>query len=335
MLTSKSPDEKNSHIKDLIGEHLNMWYVKIETDISKDPPTLSYSVGVLACLTIGPKHDGSVVIGFTYDSQTKGFKGRLILKDDPIISHIRYLDYDYRIELSHEVLLQSFNVETTKIQKAINLWTLFSDAGTPPSELASFNLAAAEVTYQGISDDAEETGGTLSFFLDINGSGPSVSASSDTAPSGFTWGEITVSASRTALTTKSKNITIRSIAMDIKSTVGLIPNDPSITPATLMVELLYKSSTGGEEDESDWILQGSVSNLSVRLLANLFFDMSCSSGAMAVLGNLALTKLDVSPVGLSSISQNYVKECKYMIFVLQDIFSLPFEFLHKSILSLR
>jgi len=41
------------------------------------------------------------------------------------------------------------------------------------------------------------------------------------------------------------------------------------------------------------MLQGALSSLSVDLLADVFFDTACNTGALAVLGNLTITELDV------------------------------------------
>lgn len=235
-----------------------------------------------------------MLVGLTYESRIKTFHGRLILKTDPLLSHLRYPDYDYRISLPKDVLHDSQQIDIDKIDSTLDLWKLFKgDSGTPPTELTNipFKLAGADVTYQSFSDDPDTTGSTVSFFLDVSAHGDPAAPSDTTAPSGFTWDEISLVASRTAITSKAKKTTDKTTAVQIYSTVSLNPvNDTSIPPATLDVNLSYNSKDGA----SDWMLQGSISNLSVALLADVFFDASCATGAMAVLGKLNLTELDVS-----------------------------------------
>ena len=65
--------------------------------------------------------------------------------------------------------------------------------------------------------------------------------------------------------------------------------DSEIDPASLQLSLKYNNSSNFG---SDWILEGSIENLSVALLAD-YFDNSCREGAMKVLGNLTLRSLDM------------------------------------------
>ena len=270
-------------------------------------------MGLLADWTIGTgSNQIPVIVGLTYHLKPKLFHGRLVLLGDPIFQLKRYPGYDWR--LSQAVLGYP---GISNITPTLSLWELFTagERGSPPSEMAKFPfaLAAADVTYQSFNNNTSGSGSTVTFSLDI-AAGPQPQENTDAAPSWFPWDEVSISFTRTPstppgtpaapaiLATQTATVVqatpavaataTTTTSMQIYSGVSLNSKPPKLLPpATLDVALSYDSSTDGP---SDWTLQGSLSNRSVKLLANIFFNDHCSSGAMAVLGELNLSRLDVS-----------------------------------------
>lgn len=81
-------------------------------------------------------------------------------------------------------------------------------------------------------------------------------------------------------------------SLQVSTTVTLAPkdgDDTGIAPATLHVGASFSSADG----ETSWIVRASVQDLSVALLANYFFDNTSNDGAMAVLGKLNLSSLNM------------------------------------------
>lgn len=226
----------------------------------------------------------------------------MILAEDPIIGNRRYPDYDYRLALPHDVLLNQQGIDVNNIPDSISLWDLFmGDSGTPPTVLSSipFALASANLSYQTVQGSK-----TVSFSMNIvRDVKVQPDPDSKAAPSGFLWNLISVLVMRKSITDAAGSPG-HSTHFEIYSAVELAPkHNLKLQPAYLNVLLTYDASTGSG---SDWMLRGSLENLSVALLADVFFNNDCSAGAMAVLGNLTVNALDVQYTYSSGQSSSFL-----------------------------
>ncbi|KAG4427792.1 hypothetical protein IFR05_016724, partial [Cadophora sp. M221] len=247
------------------------------------------------------KKDGReipVLIGLGYESRLKMFRGELILSDNPIVMNPRLPDYDHRLALPYDALKsQDIEIDAKNpIPDSISLWDLFTDCGNPPKELYNipFNITLAELSYQTIpgATPAEKTS-SITFAMTIKRDAPQKPLTGDEAPTGgLAWEKISVFASRMAGKDPETNTALKMTSIQIASQVKLKPTtvtDPPIKEAVLDVALSYDNIGGA----TDWTLEGSLQNLSVALLADCYFDESCKSGAIEVLGKLNLRSLKV------------------------------------------
>ncbi|KAH7407444.1 hypothetical protein BKA64DRAFT_417254 [Cadophora sp. MPI-SDFR-AT-0126] len=260
---------------------------------------LQWGIKLLVSWLAGEKKDIPVLIGLGYESRTKMFHGELILADNPVVMNPRLPSYDHRLALPYKTLeSQGIKIDALQpIPRSISLWALFfSDCGNPPKELYSipFNISLAELSYQTIPGDqpADKTS-SISFAMTIQRDGDQAPLSGEEAPTGgLVWEEISVIASRMAGKNPKTNAALKMTSIQIASQLKLIPKtvtEPPIQEAILDVALSYDNFAGA----TDWTLEGSVRNLSVALLADCYFDESCKSGAMEVLGKLTLSSLKV------------------------------------------
>ena len=261
--------------------HIALWYVQVSKDVNDDGTSrLSWGVTLLAGWTIKSQ---AILVGLSYNSNTSKFVGKLVLSAEvPGALSQRMPDYDRRLTVPSETL-KSMGIDATAIPPNINLWDLFTDHGTPPKNLP-FLLTAAQVSYQTIDTSTSN----FTFYMVLSGAG--TEDTSNEAPSGFVWDNISVLASLMKQKSTVPNGTTQTFTkIQIQSNFILMSKDnPFINPAFLQVSLEYDNSGSG----SQWILEGSVDNLSVALLAD-YFDTSSSEGAMAVLGNITLSSLDM------------------------------------------
>lgn len=325
-----SADENDpfSQIVTQVGDHLNLWYVHFDKDLeleeadvpdadveadaanvaivdskSKEKLTapLKWGIKLLVSWKVGKNNDKLVLIGLGYESRTKMFHGELILADNPVVMNPRLPDYDHRLALPQSVLeAQGITVDTTHpisdlIPPSISLWDLFNDSGDPPKELKSipFNIFLAELSYQTtVGKTPADKTSTMSFAMTIRKDAPQDPLDGDEAPTGFVWEEISVLASRMAGKNPETGQAMKMTSMHISSQIKLKPKtmlDPPIPEAVLDVALSYDNLNG----DKDWLLEGSLQHLSVALLADCFFDETCKSGAMEVLGRLNLSSMKV------------------------------------------
>ncbi|KAK0117089.1 hypothetical protein ONS96_012927 [Cadophora gregata f. sp. sojae] len=129
--------------------------------------------------------------------------------------------------------------------------------------------------------------------MTIQRDGEQAPLSGEEAPTGgLVWEEISVFASRMAGKDPKTKSALKLTSIQIASQVKLTPKtltEPPIKEAILDVALSYDNLAGA----TDWTLEGSVQNLSVALLADCYFDETCKSGAIEVLGKLNLSSLKV------------------------------------------
>ncbi|KAH7356951.1 hypothetical protein BKA65DRAFT_218411 [Rhexocercosporidium sp. MPI-PUGE-AT-0058] len=246
------------------------------------------------------KKDGTeipVLIGLGYESRSKIFRGELILADNPVVMNTRLPNYDHRLALPYYTLdSQGIEIDAkNSILEPISLWDLFKDCGYPPEELYSipFYITQAELSYQTIpgATPANKTS-TITFAMTIERDVPQAPLSQEDAPTGgLEWEKISVFASRTAGKNPETDTALKMTSIQINSQVKLKPKtvtEPPIQEAVLDVALSYDNLGA-----TDWILEGSLQNLSVALLVDCYFDDSCKFGAMEVLGKLSLSSLKV------------------------------------------
>ncbi|PVH83680.1 hypothetical protein DL98DRAFT_528973 [Cadophora sp. DSE1049] len=260
---------------------------------------LQWGIKLLVSWKAGENKDIPVLIGLGYESRTKMFHGELILAHNPVVMNPRLPDYDHRLALPYKTLeSQGIKIDDLHpIPPSISLWALFfSDCGNPPKELYSipFNISLAELSYQTIpgATPADKTS-SITFAMTIQRDGDQEPLSGEEAPTGgLVWEEISVVASRMAGKDPKTNAALKMTSIQIASQVKLKPKtatEPPIKEAVLDVALSYDNLAGA----TDWTLEGSVQNLSVALLADCYFDESCKSGAIEVLGKLNLSSLKV------------------------------------------
>ncbi|KAH8654008.1 hypothetical protein BGZ60DRAFT_159118 [Tricladium varicosporioides] len=307
--------------KKIIGDHLNLWYVHLNKDFSVVPTPALLTEGTLgnegavalagtteavtaaslnwgvALLVSWMAGDIPVLIGLSYESKAKVFHGSLILSNDPILISPRSSQYDHRLALPADIL-KAQNIDINQIKPAINIWTLFTDNGSPPKTLKNpslpLNVTAADVQYRTFEADNISNigaGSILTFQMNLSSTG-SVAPDDNEAPSGFVWNKISVLASMMSTKDVTKKTASKaSTSLQVFSSVTLSPrsSQTDISPATLDVVASY-TSTGGD---TSWMVHGSIQNLSVALLANYFFDKNSDNGASAVLGKLNLASLNI------------------------------------------
>ncbi|CZR65011.1 uncharacterized protein PAC_14911 [Phialocephala subalpina] len=296
MDTSEMPTTNESDLfTKLIGDHLDLWYVKVDKDFSNADSPLTWAVGVLASWNGGASNN-PIIVGLSYNTTTKKFKGRLITSTDRVLTNRRYPNYDYRLALPSAILSSQLNIDVTNLPSSISLWDIFaSECGSPPSVLRKipFALASAMLSYSSPKGSKTFTFSTT-IVRDLS---PQPTPEETEAPSGFLWNQITVFASRTW------SGTARKTNFKIYSEIELASKDTSIPAAYLDVALAYENSpTTG----SDWTFNASISNLSVHLLAETFFDFNSNQGAMAILGNLTVNSLDLSYTYSSGKSTSFL-----------------------------
>jgi hypothetical protein len=273
-----------------IFDHLNLWYIKLQWKLSPNRLSyhLSWGVAALAIWTITDSQRGNVktplIISLIYDSQMSSFRGQLVLQGSlPLPKDQRQESFDHRTALPAD-LLQSLGIKMDQIPNSLDLYDLFPDKGTPPDIIPHF-LSAAQVTYQKLLDCS-----VFGIYIDITSKpGQRTKPLQDEAPSSFDWKSISVMAQLIKFTPTSGGSDVKSEArISVMSNMALnAPSGSSIPDASITVTLGYDNSQG-----SEWSLSGSVTNLSVALLAS-YFDINCSDGAMAVLGQINLSELDV------------------------------------------
>ncbi|KAH0562326.1 hypothetical protein GP486_002980 [Trichoglossum hirsutum] len=291
-LEGQLPTGDSSDMFSQFFSHIHLWYITLKKDTSSS--ALSWGIALLANWTIGGSSSTAgtagasgtpILVGMGYDSADSIFYGRLILAGDvPGALGQRLPEYDPRVDLPHDTLV-SQGIDPDNLPTGIDLWDLLPDHGTVAPKNIPHVVKAARVSYQTL---AAENQSTFQFFMEITDSNPPQGQIGE-APSGFVWDKISIEASVTKSSSGGHARTATSIRI-FSSMALFAKNNPRISPALLNVTLGYQSSGTGVP--SEWNLHGSLRNVSVALLAD-YFDESCRDGAMAVLGNINLSSLEM------------------------------------------
>ncbi|KAJ9607108.1 hypothetical protein H2200_008180 [Cladophialophora chaetospira] len=281
--SSQMPSSSDSIFSTLF-KHVDLWNVNLNLteDIDGGGLVLNWGVGILLTWTVGNENT-PLVAALSYDSLSSMFSGQLLLQGNvPSETDQRQAGFDHRAALPVDVLA-SRGIVLQNLPPSINPFDLVGDSGHRPSVLP-FSIAGAQMSYQNLLD-----GSVFSFSAIMVNSTPKTS-SSDEVPSGFVWDQISLDASLAKIkpvAPETKPTTRIKLGCVCSMTLNPTHN-PGLDSAHISVTLAYDNSTGS----SDWLLLGSVTNLKVAHIADLFDD-DCSEGAMAVLGQLDLASLDV------------------------------------------
>lgn len=294
---SDLPGDDNSLFASFFS-HFYLWNVRLSRSLSGASTGLKWGVSLLAAWKLGSDSSGSaqpIVVALNYDSDTSTFLGQLMFQPDlPGPMQKRLPLYDRRLQLPKAVY---DDLEVDTLDDYLDLWKLFKQQGKPPP--IPTKVTQAQITYQSTGDPKKVKTSVVTFKTRIAGDAQPVAGNDASAAplGGLSWNDVSLQVQHST----SKDMSSGTPASDIKTNIVLSSNftlapldsNSKFSPATLGLSLAYSSSNSSSTGTlSAWTLTGHMEDLSVGLLAS-FFHNDCSTGAMAVLGNLTLASLDL------------------------------------------